>query len=56
MSTAGAAPPIASSPSEADDSADRVVVVYTCTRLGRTANPPGFSLLDFLRLSRFRRR
>ncbi|GAB7069155.1 hypothetical protein H7J06_25990 [Mycobacterium hodleri] len=56
MSTAGAAPPIASSAVEADDGEDRVVVVYTCTRLGLTANPPGFSFLDLFRFGRFRRR
>jgi hypothetical protein len=56
MSTAGAAPPIASSAVEADASADRVVAVYTCTRLGLTANPPGFSFLDLFRFGRFRRR
>ncbi len=39
MSTAGAAPPIASSAVEADDGEDRVVVVYTCTRLGAYRQP-----------------
>lgn len=56
MSTAGAAPPIASSPVQVDDGDERVVAVYTCSRLGRTANPPGFSFLDLFRIGRFRRR
>ena len=56
MSTAGAAPPIAPSAVEADESEDRGVVVHTCTRLGLTANPPGFSLLDLFRFGPFRRR
>jgi hypothetical protein len=56
MSTAGAAPPIASSTVQVDEGEDRVVAVYTCSRLGRTANPPGFSFLDFFRIGRFRRR
>ena len=56
MSTAGAAPPIDSSAVDTDDGDDRVVAVYTCTRLGLTANPPGFSFLDLFRFGRFRRR
>ena len=56
MSTASAAPPIASSPVQVDDSDERVVAVYTCSRLGLTANPPGFSFLDIFRIGRFRRR
>jgi len=56
MSTAGAAPPVVAPPAEADGSEDRVVVVYTCTRLGLVANPPGFSFLDLFRFGRFRRR
>ncbi|HYO02328.1 MAG TPA: hypothetical protein VET27_10810 [Mycobacterium sp.] len=56
MSTAGAAPSIVSSAVEVDDfDAQRVVVVYNCTRLGLTANPPGFSFLDFFRFGRRRR-
>ncbi|MCW2511687.1 MAG: hypothetical protein JWR11_729 [Mycobacterium sp.] len=57
MSTAGAAPSIVSPTLEVDDaaSAQRVVVVYNCTRLGLTANPPGFSLLDLFRFGRRRR-
>jgi hypothetical protein len=57
MSTAGAAPSIVSSTLEVDDaaSAERVVVVYNCTRIGLTANPPGFSLLDLFRFGRRRR-
>jgi hypothetical protein len=56
MSTAGAAPPIAPSAVQADDGDERVVAVYTCSRLGLTANPPGFSFLDLFRIGRFRRR
>lgn len=56
MSTAGAAPSIVSSAVEVDDvDGQRVVVVYKCTRLGLTANPPGFSFLDFFRFGRRRR-
>jgi hypothetical protein len=32
----------------------RVVVVYNCTRLGRTANPPSFSFSDWFRFGRRR--
>lgn len=56
MSTAGAAPAIVSSPIEVDGNEERTVVVYNCTRLGLTANPPGFSFLDLFRFGRFRRR
>ena len=58
MSTASAAPSPVSSPNEVDVTGgdERVVVVYNCTRMGLMANAPGFSLLDFLRLGRFRRR
>jgi hypothetical protein len=57
MSTAGAAPSTISSTIEVDDDdcAERVVVVYNCTRLGLTANPPGFSFIDLFRLGRRRR-
>lgn len=34
--------------------AQRPVTVYSCNRLGRVANPPGFSLTDWLRSSRRR--
>ncbi|WP_170219982.1 hypothetical protein [Mycolicibacterium hodleri] len=56
MPTAGAAPPI-SSPTVAVEGVDvqRAVVVYNCTRLGLTANPPGFSFIDFFRFGRRRR-
>ena len=56
MSTAGAAPPIASPTVQVDERDERVVAVYTCSRLGLTANPPGFSFLDLFRIGRFRRR
>jgi hypothetical protein len=57
MSTAGAAPSTVSSTIEVDedDCAERVVVVYNCTRLGLTANPPGFSFIDLFRFGRRRR-
>lgn len=36
-------------PSPRDNvAAQRPVMVYSCSRLGRTANPPGFSLPDWL--------
>lgn len=31
-----------------DVAAQRPLMVYSCSRLGRTANPPGFSLTDWL--------
>ena len=57
MSTAGAAPTSVSPTLKVDDDdcAQRVVVVYNCTRLGLTANPPGFSFIDFFRFGRRRR-
>jgi len=57
MSTAGAALPASSSTVEVDDemSAQRAVTVFNCTRIGLTANPPGFALLDFFRFGRRRR-
>jgi hypothetical protein len=58
MSTASAAPFTVSSTIEVDvdGSEERVVVVYNCTRLGLTANPPSFSFVDLFRFGRFRRR
>jgi hypothetical protein len=57
MSTAGAAASTVASPIEVDvdGSEQHVVVVYNCTRLGLTANPPGFSFLNFFRFGRRRR-
>lgn len=57
MTTAGAARPAITSTIEVDGnaSAQHVVVVYNCTRIGLTANPPGFSLLDWFRFGRRRR-
>lgn len=57
MSTAGAAAMPVASPIEvdADDSEQLVVVVYDCTRLGLTANPPGFSFMNLFRFGRRRR-
>ena len=40
--------------SEEDLSAQNVVVVYNCSRLGRTANPPRFSFADLFRFGRRR--
>jgi hypothetical protein len=37
-----------------DLSAQSVVVVYNCSRLGRTANPPRFSIADWFRIGRRR--
>lgn len=56
MSTAGAARSLTQPNVEvdADSVAQSVVVVYDCTRLGRTANPP-FSFLDWFRIGRRRR-
>lgn len=34
--------------------AQRPLVVYSCNRLGRVANPPGFSLADWFRSGRRR--
>ena len=34
--------------------AQRPVAVYSCSRLGRVANPPGFSLASWLRSGRLR--
>jgi hypothetical protein len=37
-----------------DIAAQSVVVVYNCSRLGRTANPPRFSFSDWFRFGRRR--
>jgi hypothetical protein len=57
MSTASAAPTTVPSTLDVDGefSAQRVVVVYNCTRLGLRANPPGFSFADLFRFFRRRR-
>ncbi|CAA0130802.1 Uncharacterised protein [Mycolicibacterium vanbaalenii] len=34
--------------------AQRPLAVYSCSRLGRVANPPGFSLATWLRSGRVR--
>ncbi|AJR30179.1 MULTISPECIES: hypothetical protein [Mycolicibacterium] len=52
MATARGADPTAIS-TAAFVAAHRPVMVHTCSRLGRVANPPSFSLADFLL---FRRR
>ena len=56
MATASVSRSAVSSGSHADDdvTARYVVVVYNCTRLGRTANPPGFSFADWFRFGRRR--
>lgn len=52
MATVGGVDPTASS-TAAFVAANQPVMVYSCNRLGRIANPPSFSLTDFLL---FRRR
>ncbi|MFV8050629.1 hypothetical protein [Mycobacterium sp. 48b] len=52
MATAGGVDPTAISTS-AFVAANQPVMVYSCSRLGRVANPPSFSLTDWLL---FRRR
>lgn len=45
----------ASSAGSADDvTAQRRIMVYTCNRLGRVANPPSFSFADWFRSARRR--
>jgi hypothetical protein len=43
-----------STPSDGTVTAQSTVTVSNCSRLGRTANPPGFSLPDWLRPGRRR--
>jgi hypothetical protein len=43
----------ASGAGSADDvTAQRPLMVYTCSRLGRVANPPSFSFTDWFRARR----
>jgi hypothetical protein len=43
----------ASGAGSADDiTAQRPMMVYTCSRLGRVANPPSFSFADWFRARR----
>ncbi|MBU9765902.1 hypothetical protein FR943_18910 [Mycobacterium sp. TNTM28] len=51
MTTAGGVDPTAASTS-AFVAADQPVMVHSCSRLGRVANPPSFSLADWLLLRR----
>ncbi|MDT7763873.1 MAG: hypothetical protein QOC63_3293 [Mycobacterium sp.] len=45
----------ASGASSADDvTAQLPIMVYTCNRLGRVANPPSFSFADWFRAARRR--
>jgi hypothetical protein len=45
----------ASGAGSADDvTAQRPIMVYTCNRLGRVANPPSFSFADWFRSARRR--
>ena len=45
----------ASGANSADDvTAQRPIMVYSCKRLGRVANPPSFSLSDWFRSARRR--
>ncbi|MDT5387123.1 MAG: hypothetical protein QOE04_764 [Mycobacterium sp.] len=39
-------------PAGEDVAVQRNVLVSNCSRLGRTANPPGFSFSDFFRFGR----
>jgi hypothetical protein len=39
---------------DADDVTQCPVIVYNCSRLGRTANPPRRSLSDLFRFGRWR--
>jgi hypothetical protein len=42
-------------PGSADDvTAQRPIAVYSCSRLGRVANPPSFSITDWFRSARRR--
>lgn len=56
MATASASRKAVSSTSPADDdtTTQRAVVVYNCSRLGRTANPPRFTITDWFRFGRRR--
>ena len=56
MATAKASRTAASPDNHPDDdvTANRAVVVHDCSRLGRTANPPTFSLIDWFRFGRRR--
>jgi hypothetical protein len=56
MSTAGAAHSTAAGVDADDPKSADVVSVHSCTRIGRRANPPGFSLLGWLRRLGRRRR
>lgn len=40
--------------SDGDAAVERPVTVHNCSRLGRTANPPRFSLGDLFRFGRWR--
>jgi len=57
MTAAGTAGAIVASTIAVDEdaSAQQVVVVYNCSRIGLTANPPGFSWRDLFRVGRRRR-
>jgi hypothetical protein len=47
-------PEIATGDSAEDTAAPRPVLIHSCNRLGRVANPPGFSLSDWFRSARRR--
>ncbi|ABK70311.1 hypothetical protein [Mycolicibacterium smegmatis] len=53
MTTAGNPIP-AASPTSQFVAADQPIMVYSCSRLGRVANPPSFSLAGWLRTGRRR--
>jgi hypothetical protein len=56
MSTASASRKAVSSTSHEDvnHTTQHVVIVHECSRLGRKANPPRFSLTDWFRFGRRR--
>jgi hypothetical protein len=56
MSQMGASFATGATPGNADDeaTAQGPIAVYTCSRLGRVANPPSFSFTDWFRSARRR--
>ena len=56
MSQSGASIPSAAPSVHASDeiTAQRPLVVHSCNRLGRVANPPSFSIADWFRSTRRR--
>jgi hypothetical protein len=56
MSQSGASFPSGAATVHASDeiTAQRPLIVYSCSRLGRVANPPSFSITDWFRSARRR--